>query len=570
MLDKDANDRRVMDIARGDFEGREVEFAARRLVVQLESVADRSPEDAVSEVLDQLGEGARVLRGPSATGRLIVLIPDRESALDATDRVATVSGVRYAEPDVVDHAQIVPDDTRYVGQYAPSVVRAEEAWNLETGTSAVVMGIIDSGISMTGTALDHDDLNDAGRIHLGTDFVDGGPPRDLNGHGTHVAGIAGASGNNATGVAGLNWGSPLYICRTLDVNGDGTSADFADAVEEITDWATANGLRAVINYSGGGPHNRTKQDACRYASDRGMLVVAAAGNDYGGAVIWPAAYSLTIAGVVAVGSTDAEDKVSDFSNVGPEITVVAPGDVILATTPPYAVTLSARPAFTPNYGILDGTSMATPLVTGLAALMWSRHPSYTNTRIKECLQSTAVPLGAGDFDNSWGHGRVDALKAVRCGDPIFLPSRLVACPSRVASCPSLVTVCVTRLGTCPSLVTECPSTLSACATRVTRCPTVLRCPSVVTACFPSRLPQLCPVPSRAVCPPEVELPPFPAGPDVLAPIPGSGQPRGLRDKLSNALGDQGAVPDPGSEDLGGPEGPGAWFYVDDDGRVRLL
>jgi hypothetical protein len=146
-----------------------------------------------------------------------------------------------------------------------------------------------------------------------------------------------------------------------------------------------------------------------------MLLCAATGNDNGGPVIWPAAYSTTIDGVVAVGSTNSSDNVSSFSNVGPEVTVVAPGSSILSTTPTYSV----DPSVTLNYDTFNGTSMATPFVTGLAALMWSRHPGFSNVKIKDCLKSSAKKLGSGTFNNAWGHGRIDAEKALRCGDLVF-------------------------------------------------------------------------------------------------------------------------------------------------------
>ena len=316
----------------------------------------------------------------------------------------------------MDRAQIVPSDTRYVDQWSHPLIGSEGAWNLETGKASVLIGIIDSGISTSAAgALNHPDLDAPGRYIFGTDFVDGGAPRDLQGHGTHVAGIAAAESNNAQGVAGMNWASPVYICRTLDASGNGSSADFADAVEEIVDFAVANNLHAVINYSGGGADNLTKQGACQYAQARGVLLCAATGNDNGGPVIWPAAYSTTIDNVIGVGSTDSNDSVSSFSNVGPEVTVVAPGRGILSTMPTYAVTIPAAL----NYDALDGTSMATPLVTGLVSLMWSRHPSFTYTAIRNCLTGTAVKLGPGAFNNAWGNGRIDAEAALRCGDLIF-------------------------------------------------------------------------------------------------------------------------------------------------------
>ena len=218
-----------------------------------------------------------------------------------------------------------------------------------------------------------------------------------------------------TSRLGVNWGSQVYVCRTLDANGNGSSASFAAAVEEIVDYAVANSLKAVINYSGGGAPSNAKRDACQYVQDHGMILCAATGNDDAGPVIFPAAYSTELAGVIAVGSTDQDDSVSSFSNVGPEVTVVAPGRGIMSTMPTYAVGIPGAL----SYDTLDGTSMATPFVTGLVALMWSRHPGFSNQRIRDCLIQGAVKLGPGDFDDTWGFGRISAADALRCGDFVF-------------------------------------------------------------------------------------------------------------------------------------------------------
>ncbi len=403
----------------GEWQGRRALFYNNRIIVKFKPVpegAETTAQELVESVRRAIPNGV-LLRPPKATGRVLYGVDPATDVIALANELSQRPDVEYAEPDVIDHAAVVPSDPRYPDQWHLPKVNAPTAWDYVTGTTTgVLIGIIDSGISMSAAgALDHPDLNDAARYILGTDFVDGGTPRDLNGHGTHVAGIAAAESNNATGVTGMNWGTQVYICRTLDANGSGSASNFADAVEEIVDYAVAHGLKVAINYSGGGGASMVKQDACQYVNDHGMILCAAAGNDYGGAVIFPAGYSTMFTGVIAVGSTDSNDTVSDFSNVGPEVTVVAPGRGILSTMPTYAVGIPAAL----NYDYLDGTSMATPLVTGLVALMWSRHPSFANQRIRDCLTGTAVKLGAGTFDNAWGFGRVDALKAVRCGDLIF-------------------------------------------------------------------------------------------------------------------------------------------------------
>lgn len=402
-----------------DWKGRKVLHYTNRLVVKFKPLppdSERSAADIVESVRGVLPSGT-VLRPARASGRVLFGVAPGADVVRLAEEIAKRPDVEYAEPDIVDHAQLIPSDTRYGDQWHLPKINAPAAWDFETGGNAsILIGIIDSGISMSAAgALDHPDLNDGSRYVLGTDFVDGGTPRDLNGHGTHVCGIAGAESNNAQGVCGTNWGTRVYICRTLDANGNGSGADLADAIEEIVDFAVANNLKAVINYSGGGGASQTKQDACQYLNDRGMMLCAAVGNDDAGPVIWPAAYSTMFTGVIGVGSTDSDDSVSSFSNVGPEVTVVAPGRGILSTMPTYAVGIPAAL----NYDFLDGTSMATPVVTGLIALMWSRHPGFASSRIRDCLTSTAKKLGAGDFNNSWGFGRVDAEKAVRCGDIVF-------------------------------------------------------------------------------------------------------------------------------------------------------
>lgn len=497
----------------GEWAGGRARYVANRVIVKLRPATEESPAtlDALAHTLEEAIDGGRMLRPPSRTRRVVLGIGAGADPAAVAAELADRDDVEYAEPDLVDRAQVVPNDPRVGDQWALAMVNAFDAWDLETGGTDVVIGIIDSGISMTGPNLDHPDLDDTARIILGTDFVDGGTPRDTNGHGTHVAGIAAGAGNNGAGIAGMNWGARLYICRTLDGTGNGSTADFADAVEEIVDFAVANGLKAVINYSAGGGDNATRRAACEYASDNGMLVLGATGNDNAGPVIFPAAYSTSITGVIGVGSTDDDDTVSSFSNVGPEVTVVAPGRGILAPMPTYPVTIPAGP----NFGELDGTSMATPLVTGLAALMWSRHPSFTNEKIKNCLKSSAVELGAGSFDNSWGHGRVDAEAALRCGDVVLPPSRIgptcpvrsvvpATCPTRApAGCPSAVPIsCPSRIrATCPSNVPQtCPS-VSPGSCPPSRLPVLCPTSRVPQQC-PSQLPVLCPRPSvsPATCP----------------------------------------------------------------------
>ena len=196
----------------------------------------------------------KLVRAPSSTGRALYAT-DIDDIPALARRLSKHPAVAFAEPDFVDRGALVPDDPRLPEQWALRRIHAIPAWYRATGvTDGLVLGIVDSGIAMaTDGSLNHPDLDDHNRYILGTDYVDGGDPRDRHGHGTHVTGIAAAETSNGEGVAGINWRTPAYICRVFDEDNSGFASDFADAVEEIVDYAIYNGLRAILNYSGSGP-----------------------------------------------------------------------------------------------------------------------------------------------------------------------------------------------------------------------------------------------------------------------------------------------------------------------------
>ena len=163
MLDKQEADGVGHDVVKGRWNRKAVSYVARRVVVQF---ARTDEESAMDKVLDQVlsASDGRALRAPSKTGRMVLLIPEGETVTTLAKRLNRMDGVDYAEPDFVDKHAIVPNDTRYPMQWAPPIVNAEPAWNLETGNGKVLIGIIDSGISMAGANLDHDDLSTPGRF----------------------------------------------------------------------------------------------------------------------------------------------------------------------------------------------------------------------------------------------------------------------------------------------------------------------------------------------------------------------------------------------------------------------
>ncbi|MGC9521466.1 MAG: S8 family serine peptidase [Anaerolineae bacterium] len=336
----------------------------------------------------------------------------RGNELSVSRALSEHPAVRYAEPNYIYSAFAAPNDPGFASQWAFLKIRAPQAWDIGMGSSTLTIAIIDTGIDSN-----HPDL--ASKVVSGYDFIDGdNAALDLNGHGTHVAGIAAAATNNGVGVVGMAWGTKIMPLRVLDAKGDGNSADVAAAV----DWARMNGAK-IINLSlGGSERSETLQDAINRAHNAGLLVVAAMGNGPTSTPYYPAAYT----NVMAVAATDINDGKAPYSNTGAHCDIAAPGGAlfgchssygIYSTLPIYEVYLT-NPAsgltctYYREYDYMQGTSQAAPFVSGLAALLWSLDPSLTPDEVQTTIQATAVDLGDKGWDSVFGHGRIDALSAV--------------------------------------------------------------------------------------------------------------------------------------------------------------
>ncbi|MEB3196427.1 MAG: S8 family peptidase [Candidatus Sericytochromatia bacterium] len=271
-------------------------------------------------------------------------------------------------------------------QWGLAKVQAPEAWAVTPGRKDVVLAIIDTGIDYN-----HPDL--AGRVIKGRDFVNNDDdPMDGHAHGTHCAGIAGASANNGIGISGVAPGVTLMAVKVLSDQGSGST----DGVCAGIAWAADQGAK-VISLSLGGPGGKqAKQEAVDYARAKGAVVVAAMGNNGGNVAVYPGAST----GVISVGATTADDTRASFSNFGTWITVTAPGHTILSTVPGGA------------YQAYSGTSMATPFVAGLAALLRSAAPDLSEEALRQRITSSAADLGKTGFDPQFGHGRINVLKAL--------------------------------------------------------------------------------------------------------------------------------------------------------------
>ena len=318
------------------------------------------------------------------------------------------------------------------GGTADADIDAERAWNGTTGSSDVVIAVLDTGIPMDGDGdwdeddLSHPDLDDSNKLIVGPDYApalsdsasgDGNGIKDEHSHGTHVAGIAAAETNNGTGIAGVCRGCQLMPIQVFNSDGEGTSKGFYKGVKHAVDYAEDNSLELVVNYSGGGddPSSRA-EDAVEYASDHDVPIVTSGGNagqnEEQCGVEYPAAYSDQYANVVAVAATDHNDDWATYSCEGPELNVAAPGGAgspfdendIFSTSPNY------RPF--DDYRYFAGTSQASPLVAGTAGLMLSVEPSLTASDVRGTLETTSKDLGASGFDEKFGYGRINAFRAV--------------------------------------------------------------------------------------------------------------------------------------------------------------
>lgn len=274
---------------------------------------------------------------------------------------------------------------RYLAQ-----IGALKAWETIREQTEITIALVDTGID-----LDHPDLKD--NLVQGTNLVDPKkPPDDDNGHGTSVAGVIAAKGNNGVGVAGILWNAKLMPIKALDEWGDGTEQDLGDGIL----YAVRNGAKVVVLSVGLHRYSPYMQDIVNYAENHGVLLVAAAGNDgmtlgSKAAVKYPAAYPT----VLAAGGATADGQPDPRSNPGPELDILAPWNV-------YTTAVGG------TYKKEEGSSMAAPQVAAAAALLMAQHPDFQPYQIRELLRQSAKDIGAKGADETSGYGILQLDKAV--------------------------------------------------------------------------------------------------------------------------------------------------------------
>ncbi|MDN3637680.1 S8 family serine peptidase [Simiduia curdlanivorans] len=380
--------------------------------------------------------------------------------------------VQRAQPNYRYTAQAIPNDPDYIKQWHYPLINLPQAWDSSIGTGAIV-AVLDTGVYLA-----HEDLT--ANLMAGYDFIsetsnaldgngidanpddpgDGGLSGSSSWHGTHVAGTIAAVTNNGKGLAGVAYGAKIMPLRVLGATG-GSSYDIQQALYYAAglpnDSGTVPTQRAhIANLSLGCQYCFSSAEAAVYQQvrDAGLIVVAASGNENSGEPGYPASY----ASVISVAATDRFDNRAPYSNFGQYVAVSAPGGAqqsgpvngVLSTLVDQDQSSGSRRS---AYAYYQGTSMATPHVAGVAALMVSLRPSLTPTEFEQAISSGSIVKDIGDAgrDDSFGYGRIDALKAVQYallleGDA--LPAALVVSPSAVnfSAIENVETVELDRIG----------------------------------------------------------------------------------------------------------------------------
>lgn len=339
-------------------------------------------------------------KGANVESMLKALIPNKLVRVAERDWTVTI---QQTYPNDPMFSQLYGmNNTGQTGGTADADIDAPQAWALQTGSSAVKVAVIDTGVDynhvdlaanawtnpgeIAGNSIDDDGNGYVDDVH-GYDFINhDGDPMDDHSHGTHCSGTIGGVGNNGIGVAGVCWNVKIIGVKFLSSGGSGA---ISDAVL-CTDYARIVGANVMSNSWGGGGFSQLMLEAIQRADQAGILFVAAAGNNSSNndsVLFYPASYNASVGNMLAVGASTHNDTRASFSNFGATtVDIFAPGENIVSTVP-----TSITPA---GYDSYSGTSMACPHVSGAAALLKSQFPGDTAVQLRARLMNSADPVAA--------------------------------------------------------------------------------------------------------------------------------------------------------------------------------
>ena len=395
------------------------EFLADRVIVKFTGAPTPAQIDAAFAPL-----GAKwIHRG--VDDAFDVLQVDAGTVMEWVVRLSALPGVEYAEPDYVAWAAHIPNDPLYSpyqwnfldwGRTSGSAtsnfgVQGESAWNTTRGAT-IVVAIVDTGVAYEnfGSFVQAPDL--AGQTFVSPkDYVNNDThANDDNGHGTHVCGTVMQATDNSVGVAGLAHGCKVMPVKVLNSSGSGSHSQIADGIR----WAANNGAHVINMSLGSGSGSTTLQSAVDYAWNAGKVLCAASGNGGSSKVSYPARY----ANCIAVGATRFDGKRCNYSQWGTGIDVMAPGGAVNVDQngDGYGDGILQQ-TFSGGFGnfsywFFEGTSMATPHVSAIAALVWANKPTFTNADVRAAIQTKTKDLGTNGYDTKTGYGLASAKDAL--------------------------------------------------------------------------------------------------------------------------------------------------------------
>ena len=406
-----------------EWRGKTVEVAADQWIVQLSAEAAKNAGSVggTADIFENTLFDTQVVRGLGIEGMLLLKTQTDVAATTIENWLADNSAVAYFEPNMVmSICATTPNDPSFgqlwgmnnTGQNGGTVdadIDAPEAWDITTGSSDIVVAVIDTGVDYThpdltaniwtnpgeipGNGIDDDGNGFVDDVH-GYDFVNNdGDPMDDYSHGTHVAGTIAAVGNNGIGVTGVSWSSEIMALKWIDAYGGGDLDNAILAINYATMMRNNYGVNIrVTNNSWGATQNwfsteefTNMHTVIAASGDAGILFVAAAGNDGsdndGPNPAYPASYTLD--NIISVAATDRNDDLAGFSNYGQvSVDLAAPGVDAYSTLPGA------------SYGYSSGTSMAAPHVSGVVALVWSKYPFATAAQIRDAVLAGVDPIAS--------------------------------------------------------------------------------------------------------------------------------------------------------------------------------
>lgn len=306
-------------------------------------------------------------------------------------QIQSANLIEFIEKDEINYISTLPSDPLYSKQWALPATKIPEAWNISKGSDSVYVAVIDSGINRQHPDLINADIRN-GWDYIFDDFCDW----DSTGHGTNVTGIIGAETNNNIGIAGVNWNLAIIPLRVISTDRKGYVSDTIKAIYDAADLGSH-----VINLSlGNTQYSYAESLAVSYATSKGSIVVASAGNDGNNQYIYPASYE----GVISVGAINSDYELSSFSQYNDMVDVVAPGEQILTTAD------RNYEKFASDYTYVSGTSLSAPYVSGIAALASAIDPGITSDEFMDLIKVSSQDLGEKGLDSYYGYGLVNASK----------------------------------------------------------------------------------------------------------------------------------------------------------------